>query len=176
MAQLEDELMSLGARKETLEVKRRRLVREGRLYATRVTNETFRYVTDARFHPSGEKVIATKWFTSEGRSIGAGEAWEYKVPSVADAEAHIPPKSGELRIGRTLPFGWTIERYGDQQIGPEQALWRSEDTLIYAKNVVDEPGGVFTYSKGSMSCVLPTEELMVLSFRCSQRYLRDLLA
>jgi hypothetical protein len=67
--------------------------------------------------------------TSETKKIGAG--------------------SGKRVVGRTLPLGWSPEDYGEQQIGPEQLIWRGEDSIIYSQNVVDN--GVFTYSKGS-SC------------------------
>ena len=110
--------------------------------ARRVTNETYRWVSDARFHPSGKKVIATKWYTS-WRSLGAGEGWEYEIPDLFNAK--IEPGSGKRVVARTLPAGWGPGDYGDQQIGPEQLLWRGEDSLIYSKNVADN--GVFTYSK-----------------------------
>ena len=35
--------------------------------------------------------------------------------------------------------------YGEQQIGPEQFIWRGDDEVIYSKNIMDE--SVFTYSK-----------------------------
>ena len=54
--------------------------------------------------------------------------------------------SGKRLVGRTLPPGWSAEQYGDQQIGPEQFIWRGEDALIYSKNVVDL--SEFDYSKG----------------------------
>ncbi|KAF9501145.1 hypothetical protein BDN71DRAFT_1479710 [Pleurotus eryngii] len=38
--------------------------------------------------------------------------------------------------------------YGDQQIGPEQAIWLGHDTLIYSKSVRDEASGAFDYSRG----------------------------
>lgn len=114
--------------------------------AQRVTNETYRTVTDARFHPSGSKVIATKWYTSE-RSLGAGEGWEYPVPSIESQDKNaIEAGSGFRLVGRSLPPGWTAENYGDQQIGPEQFIWSGNDTLIFSKNVVDE--SEFSYSKG----------------------------
>lgn len=50
-----------------------------------------------------------------------------------------------MLVGRTLPRGWTVEQYADQQIGPEQILWRGNDALIFSQNVVDE--FAFTYSK-----------------------------
>jgi len=117
--------------------------------ARRVTNETYRYVSDARFHPSHSKVIATKWYTS-GRSLGAGEGWEYIVPSVDEIEkggSAVDVGAGRRLVGRSLPVGWAPEQYGDQQIGPEQIIWKGEDTLIYAMNVQDE--STFTYSKGT---------------------------
>lgn len=107
-----------------------------------VTNETYRYVTDARFHPSGEKIIATKWYTSE-RSLGAGEGWEYTVPSTHTNT--VKAGSGKRVVGRTLPRGWTVSQYGDQQVGPEQFIWNGEDSIIYSMNVRDE--SEFLYSK-----------------------------
>jgi len=113
-----------------------------------VTNETYRYVSDARFHPSGDKVIATKWYTSS-RSLGAGEGWEYTIPSVGTAS--ITAGSGSRLVGRTLPPSWTMENYEDQQIGPEQLIWLGNDTLIYSKNVKRESTGSFEYSEGEPS-------------------------
>jgi hypothetical protein len=90
-------------------------------------------------------VVATKWYTS-GRSLGAGEAWSYDVPPFTQNEKAVTPGSGKRLIGRTLPPGWSAEQYADQQIGPEQFIWHGSDTIIYAKNVIDN--GKFTYSKG----------------------------
>lgn len=115
--------------------------------AQRVTNETYRWVSDARFHPSGSKIIATKWYTSE-RSLGAGEGWQYDVPPLS-GNYQVEVGAGRRIVGRTLPSGWSSEDYGDQQIGPEQLIWRGEDAVIYAKNVRDS-NGVFTYSKGAI--------------------------
>lgn len=112
-----------------------------------MTNETYRWVSDARFHPSGDNVIATKWYTS-GRSLGAGEGWRYTVPELGSSASHIEAGDGERVVGRTLPLGWGPERYGDQQIGPEQFIWKGNDTLIYSKNVRDT-NGAFSYSKGT---------------------------
>ncbi|THH26786.1 hypothetical protein EUX98_g7409 [Antrodiella citrinella] len=137
----EEQLLAQG-HKETEDRRQRRLLREGRSGAQRVTNETYRFVSDARFHPSGSKIIATKWYTS-GRSLGAGEGWEYPIPAVG---ATIEAGSGKRVVSRTLPLGWSPEQYGDQQIGPEQFVWHGSDTLVYSKNVQDTDG-VYTYSK-----------------------------
>ncbi|KII89304.1 hypothetical protein PLICRDRAFT_109538 [Plicaturopsis crispa FD-325 SS-3] len=137
---VEESMLASGI-KETAERNHRRLVREGRASARRVTNETYRWVSDARFHPSEDKVIATKWYTSS-RSLGAGEGWEYSIPSV---DTVIEPGSGKRLLGRSLPAGWTAAQYGDQQIGPEQFIWSGNDTLIYSKNVAD--ASAFSYSK-----------------------------
>uniref|UniRef100_A0A8H7Y2X4 Amidohydrolase-related domain-containing protein n=1 Tax=Psilocybe cubensis TaxID=181762 RepID=A0A8H7Y2X4_PSICU len=143
----EEGLLTHGV-KESPTRRTNRLLREGRLTARRVTNETYRWVTDARFHPSGHKVIATKWYTSE-RSLGAGEGWEYDVPSIHELRTGtkntIQPGSGTRLVSRSLPLGWTSENYGDQQIGPEQFVWKGNDALIFAKNVIDS--SKFTYSK-----------------------------
>ncbi|EPT06231.1 hypothetical protein FOMPIDRAFT_124868 [Fomitopsis schrenkii] len=138
----DDALLANGV-KETLERRQRRLTREGRVNAQRVTNETYRWVSDARFHPSGTKVVATKWYTSS-RSLGAGEGWEYDVPTLGTSE-RIGVAAGKRLVGRTLPSGWSPEQYGGQQIGPEQFIWKSNDTLIYSKNVAED--GTFSYSK-----------------------------
>jgi len=107
--------------------------------AQRVTNETYRYVTSARFHPSGSKIIASKWYT--GRiTIAASEGWLYDLPDLSTEQApgSIQTGSGECVLGRTLPPGKTVDDYADQQIGPEQFIWYTEDTIIFAKNAVDE--------------------------------------
>ncbi|EIN12910.1 hypothetical protein PUNSTDRAFT_60526 [Punctularia strigosozonata HHB-11173 SS5] len=140
-AERDANLLAMGV-KETEERRRRRLVREGRAEAVRVTNETYRFVTDARFHPSGSSVVATKWYTST-RSVGAGEGWLYDVPNGVKV---VEPGSGKRAVGRTLPAGWTVEQYGEQQVGPEQFIWRGNDTVIFSKNVIDVDG-TFQYSK-----------------------------
>jgi hypothetical protein len=119
--------------------------------ARRITNETYRWVSDARFHPSGLTVVATKWYTS-GRSLGAGEGWKYSVPTLEELKRGQKPTtvgSGTRLVGRTLPFGWTSADYGDQQIGPEQFIWNGNESLIYSKNVIDQ--STFTYNKGQSS-------------------------
>ncbi|KAG6900438.1 hypothetical protein C0993_010485 [Termitomyces sp. T159_Od127] len=143
----EEDLLASGI-KEDYQRRYNRLVREGRLDAQRVTNETYRWVSDARFHPSGHKVVATKWYTS-GRSLGAGEGWEYHVPSIVDLQKrkrdNIAAGAGKRITSRTLPAGWSSKQYGDQQIGPEQHIWYGRDSVIYSKNVKD--ASTFTYSK-----------------------------
>lgn len=108
-----------------------------------VTNETYRWTSDPRFHPSGASIVATKWYTSS-RSLGAGEAWEYSIPSLKASNKTV--QDGKRLIGRTLPAGWSAEQYGDQQIGPEQFIWKGNDGLIYSKNTAED--GEFSYSKG----------------------------
>ena len=117
--------------------------------AQRVTNETYRWVSDARFHPSGSKVVATKWYTTS-RSLGAGEGWEYPVPSLEDLRSankrKVSSGSGRRVLSRSLPSGWAAEEYGEQQIGPEQILYHGSDSVIFSQNVIDD--NEFTYSKG----------------------------
>lgn len=139
----EDESWLAQGFKEDDNKRQRRLLREGRSETHRVTNETYRWVSDARFHPDGDKVIATKWYTS-GRSLGAGEGWIYEVPL---SETPIKPGDGMRVVGRSLPFGWKPEQYPDQQIGPEQFVWWGKDRVIYSKNVAEESDGAFEYSK-----------------------------
>jgi hypothetical protein len=97
-------------------------------------------------------VIATKWYTS-ARSLGAGEGWEYAVPSLKDLQSgkqkkEIEAGDGIRVVGRSLPLGWTAQDYGDQQIGPEQLIWNGDDSVIYSKNVRDASD--FSYSKGDI--------------------------
>lgn len=140
--------------------------------ARRITNETYRWVSDARFHPSGSKVIATKWFTSS-RSLGAGEGWEYAIPNSLD---DIGPGSGKRLISKTLPLGWGPGNYEDQQIGPEQFVWHGSDSLIYSKNVGDA-NGRYTYSKGPSLVIshelpcenIPLEQMLILGYMLSLR-------
>ncbi|KAH8119769.1 hypothetical protein DFH11DRAFT_6289 [Phellopilus nigrolimitatus] len=139
--EVEDDMLTNGI-KETSERKRRRLLREGRLHAQRVTNETYRWVSDARFHPNGSEIIATKWHTST-RSLGAGEGWLYALPA---KNSQIEAGSGRRVVGRELPLGWSAADYGEQQVGPEQFIWHGEDALIFAKNVEDSAGS-FNYDK-----------------------------
>jgi hypothetical protein len=120
--------------------------------AHRVTNETYRWVSDPRFHPSGSKIIATKWYTS-ARSLGAGEGWGYAVPSLRDLRSiqqknRIEAGDGTRVVERSLPLGWTAKDYGDQQIGPEQLIWNGDDRVIYSKNIRD--ASEFTYNKGDI--------------------------
>ncbi len=119
--------------------------------AHRVTNETYRWFSEARFHPFGTKVIATKRYTSS-RSLGAGEGWEYSVPSLRALREGVIPTieagSGVRRVGRSLPRGWTSQEYNNQQIGPEQLIWNGNDSIIYSKDVMDS--NEFAYSKGKV--------------------------
>ena len=61
--------------------------------------------------------------------------------------------AGKRLVGRTLPSGWSPDQYGEQQIGPEQFIWKDSDTLIYSKNVAED--GTFSYSKGEpgLTCI-----------------------
>ncbi|KAH7890028.1 hypothetical protein F5I97DRAFT_626000 [Phlebopus sp. FC_14] len=145
LKEYEDGLLAQGV-KETEERRLRRLSREGRLAAIRVTNETYNWVSDPRWHPSGSKLVATKWYFSS-RSLGAGEGWEYPVPSFSDAEGHhVEVNAGKRLVSKVLPLGWTKSDYIEQQIGHEQFSWSADDALVYAGNVRDV-GGSFQYSK-----------------------------
>ncbi|KIJ44168.1 hypothetical protein M422DRAFT_67773 [Sphaerobolus stellatus SS14] len=141
-SQKHDEHLLNSGVKESAGRRRRRLVREGRSNAWRVTNETYRTVSEPRFHPDGQSIIAVKWYTSS-RSLGAGEGWQYDIRTPED---RISVGSGKRIVERVLPSGWTKEQYGDQQIGSEQFIWRGTDSLIYSKRIEQEGSGVFSYS------------------------------
>ncbi|KAI6117523.1 hypothetical protein EDD16DRAFT_1481316 [Pisolithus croceorrhizus] len=144
LKEYEDNLLAQGV-KETEDRRLRRLSREGRLSARQVTNETYNWVSDPRWHPSGAKIIATKWYFSS-RSLGAGEGWEYPVPSLDDKEHPVEVNAGKRLISRDLPFGWSKSNYVEQQIGHEQFSWAADDVVVYAGNVRDSQG-TFEYSK-----------------------------
>ena len=112
-----------------------------------MTNETFRGVTDPRFHPSGKKIITSKWYTSRG-TAGAPEGWEYRIPN--GFEETVGAGAGKRIISRTLPPGWSPSQYNDVTVGPEQFIWSGNDSIIYAKNVVDT-NGHWNYGKGTVS-------------------------
>ncbi|KAG2365872.1 hypothetical protein BDR07DRAFT_1480928 [Suillus spraguei] len=129
---------------ETNEKKLRRLTMEGRVNAQRITNETYNWVSDPRWHPSGDKIVATKWYYSR-RSLGAGEGWEFPVPAV-HAQSQVEAGAGKRLVSKSLPMGWTKADYVEQQVGHEQFIWAGDDALIYAGNVRDIDGS-YTYSK-----------------------------
>ncbi|KAI6138939.1 hypothetical protein BKA82DRAFT_1000833 [Pisolithus tinctorius] len=132
LKEYEDNILAQGV-KETEDRRLRRLGREGRLSARRVTNETYNWVSDPRWHPSGNKIIATKWYFSS-RSLGAGEGWEYHVPSLDGKEHPIEVNAGKRLVSRDLPFGWEKSDYVEQQIGHEQ-FSDSQGTFKYSKDV-----------------------------------------
>ncbi|THH13219.1 hypothetical protein EW146_g6977 [Bondarzewia mesenterica] len=92
----EDEDMLVRGVKETMERKKRRLIRAGRLGARRVTNETYNWLSNACFHHSGTKIIATKWYKS---GIAAGEGWAFSVPHIdgnGKEFQSVPDPAGDL--------------------------------------------------------------------------------
>lgn len=112
-------------------------------------------MSDPRWHPAGNKIIATKWYFTS-RSLGASEGWEYSVPALG-SEERIEVNAGRRLISRDLPFGWSKSDYAEQQIGYEQFLWAGDDIVIYAGNIRDAPQGTFEYGKGmSMAFLLLT--------------------
>lgn len=121
--------------------------------AQRITNETYNWVSDPRWHPSGDKVIATKWYFSS-RSLGAGEGWEFPVPALnAGSPVQVEAGAGKRLVSKRLPRGWTKADYVEQQIGHEQFIWAGDDALIYAGNVKDVDGS-YTYSKGALASAI----------------------
>ncbi|KAJ8593992.1 hypothetical protein M405DRAFT_858487 [Rhizopogon salebrosus TDB-379] len=111
----DEELLAQGV-KETDERKLRRLTREGRVHAQRITNETYSWVSDPRWHPSGDMAVATKWYFSS-LSLGAGEGWEFPVPAV-NAKSLVEAGAGKRLVSKRLPMGWTKADYVEQQCLP----------------------------------------------------------
>ncbi|KAG1734440.1 uncharacterized protein EDB91DRAFT_1146890 [Suillus paluster] len=140
---IQDEELLAGGIKETSE-RKLRSTREGRVDAQRITNETYNWVSDPRWHPAGDKVVATKWYYSS-RSLGAGEGWEFPVPPI-NTKSQVEAGAGKRLVSKSLPMGWKKADYVEQQIGHEQFIWAGNDVLIYAGNVRDVDGS-YTYSK-----------------------------
>jgi hypothetical protein len=128
--------------------------------AQRITNETYNWVSDPRWHPSGDIVVATKWYFSS-RSLGAGEGWEFPVPAV-NAKSLVETGAGKRLVSKRLPMGWTKADYVEQQVGHEQFIWAGVDTLIYAANVKDVDG-TYTYSKGTLTSAVSSMHCVFVS-------------
>jgi hypothetical protein len=84
--------------------------------AQRITNETYNWVSDPRWHPSGDMAVATKWYFSS-LSLGAGEGWEFLVPAV-NAKSLVEAGAGKRLVSKRLPMGWTKADYVEQQCLP----------------------------------------------------------
>ncbi|KAL1742540.1 hypothetical protein HDZ31DRAFT_43021 [Schizophyllum fasciatum] len=128
-----DEALLVAGVPETAERRERRLQREGRLDAVRITNETYRFVTDPRWHPYDERIIATKWYTGS-ITIPGGEGWTYDAPTTRTLKT-VSSGAGNRTVIRELPRGWKAEDYPDVNLGPEQLIWYGKDAVIYSKNV-----------------------------------------
>lgn len=92
--------------------------------AKQITNESFRLLNNAVWHPDGQYIVARKHFTSS-RSLGAGEMWQYHI-------------SGGEGIQIT-------ERKNDQQDVNEPCFSKDGKYLYYSEDVY--PGGFFQYNK-----------------------------
>ncbi|NRQ42432.1 PD40 domain-containing protein [Rheinheimera sp. YQF-2] len=93
-----------------------------------VTNETFRLLNSPAWSPDGEFIVARKHFTA-GRSLGAGEIWQYH-------------KTGGNGIMLT-------ERPNDQKDLGEPAFSPDGKYIYFSQD--DTPGKTFHYSKDSES-------------------------
>ena len=92
--------------------------------AWQLTKEDFRLLNNAVWSADGNSIIARKHFTS-GRSLGAGEMWQY----------HIGGKAG-LQL---------TERKNDQQDVNEPSVSADGRYLYYSEDMY--PGGMFQYNK-----------------------------
>ncbi len=63
-----------------------------------LTDEDFRLLNNAVWHPSGDWVIAKKHFTSR-RSLGAGEMWMYRVPDAGKGIQLTKRKNDQQDVG-----------------------------------------------------------------------------
>ncbi|KAL1920963.1 uncharacterized protein VTP21DRAFT_11598 [Calcarisporiella thermophila] len=92
-----------------------------------LTNEPYRHVNNAMFHPKGKEFVAVKWYMS-GRSLGAGELWQYKIGDGAS--------SGKRLLARV-----------NAQIGNEEPVYHPQNPniIFFSKNVKD--GSTWEYDK-----------------------------
>ena len=114
---------------------------------TPLTEEPYRFVNNAQWHPNGTSLVAVKWFTST-RSIPAGEIWLFELdPAGADR----PVVASRQLVGR--PSAST-------QVGPEEPVFDADGrTVFYSLNTADS--STFNYNKDphagtwSATCRLP---------------------
>ncbi|WP_372917739.1 amidohydrolase, partial [Salegentibacter sp.] len=92
--------------------------------AEQLTKEDFRLLNNAEWMPNGQAIVARKHFTS-GRSLGAGEMWQYHI-------------GGEAGLQLT-------ERKNDQQDVNEPSISSDGKYLYYSEDMY--PGGAFQYNK-----------------------------
>ncbi|MBR9920838.1 MAG: amidohydrolase family protein [Bacteroidetes bacterium] len=92
--------------------------------ARQITEESFRLLNNATWHPDGQYFVARKHFTSQ-RSAGAGEMWMYHI-------------SGGSGIQLT-------ERKNDQQDVNEPCFSPDGKYLYFSEDMY--PGGYFQYNK-----------------------------
>ncbi|MGM0932740.1 MAG: amidohydrolase family protein [Bacteroidota bacterium] len=92
--------------------------------AKQLTKEDFRLLNNGEWTADGNSIIARKHFTS-GRSLGAGEMWQYHI-------------GGEAGLQLT-------ERKNDQQDVNEPSISPDGKYLYYSEDMY--PGGAFQYNK-----------------------------
>lgn len=92
--------------------------------AKQLTKEDFRLLNNAVWSADGNSIVARKHFTS-GRSLGAGEMWQYHL-------------GGEAGLQLT-------ERKNDQQDVNEPSISPDGKYLYYSEDMY--PGGAFQYNK-----------------------------
>ena len=84
-----------------------------------LTDEKFRLLNNAVWHPSGEYVVAKKHFTST-RSLGAGEMWMYRISDAGEGVQLTQRKNDQQDVGEPAisPDGrylyWSEDMSGGQ--------------------------------------------------------------
>ncbi len=92
--------------------------------AKQISKETFRLLNNGVWTADGNSIIARKHFTS-GRSLGAGEMWQYHIAGAAGIQL--------------------TERKNDQQDVNEPSISQDGRYLYYSEDMY--PGGAFQYNK-----------------------------
>jgi Tol biopolymer transport system component len=101
--------------------------------ATPLTEEPYRFVSSAQWHPSGDRFVGVRWHTTT-RSIPAGEVWLFDLdPAGSDR----PVVRSERLVGRST---------GSTQVGPEEPTFSPDGQYVYySQNTAD--GATFNYNK-----------------------------
>ena len=103
--------------------------------ATPLTEEPYRFVSSAQWHPRGQSFVGVKWHTTT-RSIPAGEIWTFTLDP---AGANLPVVASERLVGRSSSAA---------QVGPEEPAFSSDGASVYySQNTADAASATFAYNK-----------------------------
>ena len=103
--------------------------------ATPLTEEPYRFVSSAQWHPDGSGFVGVKWHTTT-RSIPAGEIWTFTLNPDG---AQLPVISSERLVGRSS---------ASAQVGPEEPAYSPDGrSVYYSQNTADAASATYAYNK-----------------------------